>query len=148
MEKNKELLIAKAENFYNGEPYYGDPIMKILEGLDSAKALHRAGSNAHNIAELLAHIIGWEEYSIKQFKGIKEFQMGQDLSFDWRRIDKNENKLWGSLLRKLEMVHKELIGLLNDEKYDVEKKQELLDNMMQHDIYHFGQIAILKKIIG
>lgn len=148
MKAEKELLIAKAENFYNGEPYYGDPILKILDEIDSSKALQRVGSHAHTVAELFAHIIGWEEYSIKQFKGVKDFQMDQDISFDWRRIDKDEKKIWGSMLSKLESVHKELIGLLNDEQYGVDKKHELLDNMMQHDIYHFGQIAILKKIIG
>lgn len=148
MKEKIELLIAKAENFYDGEPYYGNPILKILKGLDSAKALHRVGNKAHTVAELLAHIIGWEEYSIQQFKGMKDFQMDQELSFDWRRIDKNEKKLWESLLNKLKDVHKELVELLKDENYDIEKKQELLDNMMQHDIYHFGQIAILKKIIG
>lgn len=148
MKGNTSVLVEKVQNFYNGEPYYGDPILKILNGINSEKALTRVGENAHNIAELLAHIIGWEEYVIEQFKGDKEFQMEQSFSFDWSRIDKNEKTLWASLTAKLDAVHRELISVLKDGKYDFEKKATMVNNTMEHDIYHFGQIAILKKIIG
>lgn len=148
MKEQIKVLVEKVENFYNGEPYYGDPILKILGGINSAKSLKKVSENAHNIAELLAHIIGWEEYLIKQFKGDKEFQMEQNLSFDWRRIDKNEKSLWTSLTTKLEENHKELVSVLSDDKYDIEKKKTMVSNMMEHDLYHLGQIAILKKIIG
>ncbi|MEW6196909.1 MAG: DinB family protein [Bacteroidota bacterium] len=148
MKGNTAALVEKVQNFYNGEPYYGDPILKVLNGINSEKSLTRVGKNAHNIAELLAHIIGWEEYVIKQFKGNKEFQMEQNFSFDWSRIDKNEKSLWASLTAKLDEIHGELISILKDDKYDFGKRATMVNNMMEHDIYHLGQIAILKKIIG
>jgi uncharacterized damage-inducible protein DinB len=145
--KDKEL-VSRANNFHNGNPSYGDPAMKILEGITSESAMKRPDKNTHNAAEFLAHIVGWEDVYLKRFEGDAKATIDQNLSFDWRRIDKNEKTAWRSLLSAFERNHKQLVLFLEQEKSDPEKKEKLVNDIMEHDIYHLGQIALIKKLIS
>lgn len=144
--EHKEL-IARVNNFHNGDASYGDPAMKILEGITSESTLKRPDKSTHNIAELLAHIIGWEDVYLKRFQGDTKATIDQNLSFDWKRIDKNEKSVWRSLLSAFEKNHKQLVSLLEQEKSN-EMKEKLVNDIMEHDIYHLGQIALIKKLVG
>ncbi len=145
--KDKEHL-ARVNGFYDGDASYGDPAMKILEGITSESALKRPDKKSHNAAELLAHIIGWEEVYLKRFEGDPKATIDQDLSFDWKRIDKNEKTAWQSLLSTFGKDNKQLISLLEQEKYDPQTKEKLVNNIMEHGIYHLGQIALIKKLVS
>lgn len=140
-------LINRANNFYDGDASYGDPAVKILEGVTSESALKKADKNTHNAAELLAHIVGWEDVYLKRAKGDSKATIDQNLSFDWKRIDKNEKTTWGNLVSAFEKNHKELISILEEDKYDSQTKEKLLNDIMEHDIYHLGQIALIKKVV-
>jgi uncharacterized damage-inducible protein DinB len=144
--EHKEL-IARVNAFHNGDASYGDPAMKIFEGITSESALERPDKNTHNAAELLAHIVGWEDVYLKRFHGDAKATIDKNLSFDWKRIDKNEKTAWRSLTSAFEKNHKELVSLLEEGKYDVESKENLVNNIMEHDIYHLGQIAMMKKLV-
>ncbi len=145
--KEKELL-SRVKNFYDGDASYGDPATKILEGITSESALKRPDKNTHNAAELLAHIIGWDDVYLKRLQGDKEATIDQSLSFDWKRIDKNEKSAWRSLLSAFEKNHKSLASLLGQDKYDIRQKEDLVNSIMEHDIYHLGQIAMIKKLVS
>ena len=122
--------------------------MKILEGITSESALKRPDKDTHNSAELLAHIVGWEDVYLKRFEGDAKATIDQNLSFDWKRIDKNEKTLWKSLTSAFQKNHRQLVSFLEQEKSDRERKEKLLNDIMEHDIYHLGQIALIKKLIG
>ena len=144
---NDKELVSRANGFYNGDASYGDPAMKILEGITSESALKRPGKNTHNPAELLAHIVGWEDVYLKRFQGDAKATIDQNLSFDWKRIDKNEKTTWKSLTSAFEKNHKMLVSSLEQEKSDPQVKEKLLNDIMEHDIYHLGQIALIKKLL-
>ncbi len=148
MEMNTKELISRANNFFNGDASYGDAAMKILEGVTSDGALKNAEKNTHSAAELVAHIIGWEEVYLKRAKGDPTATIDQELSFDWKRIDKNEKTAWRSLVTGFETNHKELISILEEDRYDMQVKETLLNSIMEHDIYHLAQIAFIKKMVS
>ncbi|HUI28892.1 MAG TPA: DinB family protein [Candidatus Acidoferrales bacterium] len=145
--KEKEL-VSRANNFFSGDASYGDPAIKILEGITSDSAIRRPDKNSHNAAELLAHIVGWEDVYLKRFQGDPKATIDQNLSFDWKRIDKNEKSAWKSLVSAFEKNHRQLVSCLEQEKSDMAAKEKLLNNIMEHDIYHLGQIALIKKLAG
>ncbi len=145
---NTKDLIKRADDFYNGDASYGDPAMKILEGIDSESSLKKAGKDVHTIAELLAHIIGWEDVYLKRFQGDAKATIDQNLSFDWKRIDKDEKSFWRSLMSAFEKNHAQLVSLLENENADTGPKEKLVNDIMEHDIYHLGQIALIKKIVA
>ena len=144
--KEKEFL-SRVNNFYDGEASYGDPAIKILQGITSESAHSRPSKNAHSPAELLAHIVGWDDVYLKRIQGDKEATIDQEFSFDWRRIDKNEKSAWRSLTSAFEKNRDRLNSILQDMKYDVEAKENLVNNIMEHNIYHLGQISMIKKML-
>jgi uncharacterized damage-inducible protein DinB len=145
---NSKELVSRADDFYNGDASYGDPAVKILEGISAESALKRPHKDAHNAAELLAHIVGWEDVYLKRFQGDPKATIDQSLSFDWKRIDKDEKTAWKSIVSVFEKNHGQLVSLLEDGNSDVYPKEKLVNDIMEHDIYHLGQIALIKKIIG
>jgi len=138
--------LSRVKNFHNGDASFGDPAMKILEGISPESALKRPRKSAHNEAELLAHIVGWEEVYLKRFQGDSKATIDQNLSFDWKRIDKNEKSAWLSLTSAFEKNHNQLVSLLENGKSDIYTKEKLVNDIMEHDIYHLGQIALIRKL--
>ena len=145
--KDNELL-SRVKGFYDGDASYGDPAMKILEGINSESAFKKPDTKTHNSAELLAHIVGWEDVYLKRFQGNAKATIDQNLSFDWKRIDRNEETAWTSLMAAFERNHTTLVSLLEKREADAELKEKLVNDIMEHDIYHLGQIALIKKLLS
>jgi uncharacterized damage-inducible protein DinB len=156
MRDKVKLLTEKIEKVYNGNPWYGNSIKSVLNDIDPKIAFTKAARNVHTIAELVVHIIAWREFVISKIKSDNDFKITQKLSFDWKRIDRNEKTAWKSLLNALEKNQHEILTTLKKldddflklpvsrRRYNVEF---LIEGGIQHDIYHLGQISLLKKMI-
>lgn len=156
MRDKVELLVGKIQKVYVGNPWYGNSIKSILKDIDPKTAFTKVARNVHTIAELVAHIIAWREFVISKIEGDNDFKITQKLSFDWKRIDKDEKIAWRSLLNALEKNQSEFLTTLKKldddflklpvsrRRYNIEF---LIEGSIQHDIYHLGQISLLKKMI-
>ena len=156
MRDKVELLKEKIEKVYRGNPWYGNSIKSVLKDIDPKTAFTKAARNVHTIAELVAHIIAWREFVISKIKGDNNFKITQQLSFDWKKIDGNEKTAWKNLLKTLEKNQREFLTILkklddNFLKSPVSRRRYniefLIEGGIQHDIYHLGQISLLKKMI-
>ncbi len=155
MKKGVNLFINKYNKVYKGSPWYGDSLMSILNKVDPGKVFVKpSGKKTNSIAEITAHIIGWREFLLSRISEKHKFKLTQKDTFNWKRIDKNEKTAWKNLLRKMDVVQNEIIKILNnsdDEILNLKvrdrkfKIKYLLDGVIQHDIYHIGQIAALNK---
>lgn len=146
----------KLKKVYGGNPWYGDSVKSVLKNIDPRTAFTKASGNTHTIAELVSHIIGWREFALARLKGDKNFRMIQKTSFDWRKKEKDEETAWKTLLSALEKNQKEILAILkrsdddllslpvHRRKYNMEF---LIEGFIQHDLYHLGQISLLKKMI-
>jgi uncharacterized damage-inducible protein DinB len=150
-------LIREMKSIYSGSPWHGDCIKKILTNIAFETAFNRPVANAHSIAELLSHIIAWRELHNKRLHGNDLFSVKQQESFDWRKTDPIPEKAWPKLLHALDMNQQQMITALeqaDDHLLDqkVVKRnytfRKLIRGIIQHDIYHTGQIALLKKSQG
>lgn len=155
--RNKVIsLKEKMDKVYREDPWYGDSFKSVLKKIDSKTAFIRVGRNTHTIAELVAHIIGWREFVLARLRGDRKFRMIQNISFNWRRIDENEETAWKNLLDALDRNQKDVITTLNKSDDDIlsmpvyRKKYNmefLIEGQIQHDLYHLGQISLLSKML-
>ena len=155
MKKRVNLFINKYDKVYKGSPWYGNSLMSILNKVDPGKVFVKpSGKKTNSIAEITAHIIGWREFLLSRLSEKHEFKLTQKDTFNWKRIDKNEKTAWKNLLREMDVVQNEIIKILNNSDDDILnlkvrdrkfKIKYLLDGVIQHDIYHIGQIAALNK---
>jgi uncharacterized damage-inducible protein DinB len=74
---------------------------------------------------------------------------------DWRQLDHSNTTLWKQGLIRLQETQNEIINLLENQEESLLEKvvderkynfRKLLHGLIQHDIYHLGQIAYIKKI--
>ncbi len=157
MGKEIKLIIRKYNKVYKGSPWYGDSLKSILNKVDPGKVFVKpSGRKTNSIAEITAHIIGWREFLLSRISEKHEFKLTQKDTFNWKRIDKNEKTAWKSLLKKLEENQDEILKVLNNSEDELllmkvpQRKfrvKYLLEGVIQHDIYHIGQIAALNKTL-
>jgi uncharacterized damage-inducible protein DinB len=141
-----ERIGKQLERTYSGDAWHGPSLRSVLNGIDDAEAKARPVSGAHSIAELAGHILAWREETLRRLEG-----NGGDVPVagDWPRPLE-----WSELLERLDRSHDALtkaVAALPEEVLDekVKGRREshyvLLQGMIHHDLYHTGQIAILKK---
>jgi uncharacterized damage-inducible protein DinB len=155
MNKEMQSIIRNMENVMNGQPWYGDAVMVMLKKIHPA-VVYINPKNSHAAIEIVYHMIAWMHYTVDAVTGkVTEGEIGE-IPANWRGINPKLHT-WNSALEELEQTHKELIALLQT-KDDTLLSQKLpnrefnfrftLNGLMQHNIYHLGQIAFLKNLLG
>jgi uncharacterized damage-inducible protein DinB len=140
--------------FY-GEAWHGDSLFEILDGVTAARAAARPIANAHSIWELVLHIAAWDGAVLRRFDGTA-VELSDEENFP--RVTDQSDAAWRAALARVRRVHEELIAAvaeLPDSRLDemVLGKEGahytfyfMLQGVVQHELYHAGQIALLKKL--
>ena len=155
---NKELqsIIRNLENVNSGQPWFGRPVYELLEEIDGRIVYAKPNKHSHSLIELLYHMITWAEFTWRRIEGDKEQDMKAFEKMDWRKIDPAVHT-WKKGLAQFKSIHKKIIQLLKkkDDAFLKEKVDYrgynfrfLLNGLIQHNIYHIGQIAHMKKLLG
>jgi len=142
---------------FEGEAWYGDSMRTILEGIKCEQALSRPIPSAHSIWELVRHLEAWCQFSSGAVQGIPIPgwpQMPQEQDFP--PIVKNDDQAWKQDRTSLFTSHLALAETI--EKFSDSRLEEivpgrpykfyrLFQSVIQHAVYHGGQIALLKKTL-
>ncbi len=140
--------------FY-GDAWHGDSLFEILEGVTAAQASARPVKNAHSIWELVLHIAAWDGAVRRRMTGVA-VELSGDANFP--PVTDTSDAAWRRALEEVRRVHDELIGAVStfpEGRLDepVPGKQGahytfyyMLHGLAQHELYHAGQIALLKKM--
>lgn len=155
--KNNTNVVRYAsqfQNIYNGKPWYGDSIMKILDGVDEEAAFRKVVPGAHTIAQVLWHMIYWRQLLIRKLQGDKDYKASMQSEDNWRSLEQLRQMGWPGLLDTFAYEHALLLDLLSketDELLEQEFRKDatfeaVIEGVIQHDLYHLGQIAILKNL--
>jgi uncharacterized damage-inducible protein DinB len=146
-----ERIADQLRRAYEGEAWVGPCLRGLLEGISARQAIHRPIGQAHTIWELALHIAAWESIVRRRLGGEAVEPTPEQ---DWPPVRDSSDTAWQQALAALERGHLALrqeVAALNDdqlrqkvagEKYSV---YFMLHGLVQHDFYHAGQIALLKK---
>jgi uncharacterized damage-inducible protein DinB len=154
---NKELhsIIRNMDNVMYVRPWYGDAVMPMLKKIHPA-VVYINPKNSHAAIEILYHMIAWMHFAVDAVNGKDVKGEVGEIPQNWRGIDPKVHT-WNAALEELDQTHKQLIALLQtkDDSFLKEKLPSrdynyrfLLNGLMQHNIYHLGQIAYLKNLLG
>jgi hypothetical protein len=111
MRKEIDYLIATLHSVINGEPWYGQSAMKILQGIDPAAVYKKPNENSHSLIELLYHMNTWAEFALKRLEKDEEKNMAAFEKLDWREIDTTEHT-WEKAVAQFKVTHDLIIELL------------------------------------
>ncbi len=139
---------------YNGKPWYGDSIYHVLAIVTPANAFWQPVDGSHTIAQLTSHIIYWRQPLIKRLDGHFDNKPSAKSEDNWKTNEQLKKVGWKSLKKLLDESQTLLVSLLAQQKDSILKTkysdtitfQELINGIIQHDLYHTGQIAHLKSL--
>jgi uncharacterized damage-inducible protein DinB len=152
-------IADQLEREHSGEPWHGSPLLSILEGIDHGRAAARPLPAAHSIWELVLHLTSWKNEVRHRLAGSPA---GEPREGDWPAVSDVSSNAWSDAREKLEIAHRLLLSAVrdlpeqnlpvptNDHRGEgiAATHYELLMGVLQHDVYHAGQIALLKKAAG
>jgi len=151
-------IIDQIEREHDGDPWHGSPLSAILKGTTAQSASRRPIPGAHTIWELVLHMTGWKNEVSRRLFGAPA---GMPEGGDWPEVGEPTEARWRSALDRLETAHRNLMtgirSLPEDKLFQPTNDPRdrplgagvsyyvLLHGIVQHDVYHAGQIALLKK---
>lgn len=156
MKTNLSYYIAQLKHIYSGSPWYGDSLRHKLETVKPEEVFEVPAPGAHSLAQLVAHILVWRRLLVERIKGNSDFQIQVNSARDWPPTAMLETKGWRTLLAEMDANQAELIGLLESESDELLSRplpdgkhalRLLLDGIIQHDVYHTGQIGLTLTLL-
>ena len=146
----EEQLVRALE----GEAWHGPSVLEALEGVSAEQAAAHPIAGAHSILELVLHLCGTYGLVLRRLGGD-----GRPLteSEDWPAVPEPSDENWRDAVRALRRLNEELrraVKSFPEERLDQPLVPEVsytaytqFIGLTQHDLYHAGQIALLKKAL-
>ena len=134
-----------------GEAFHGPGVLEVLEGVDAATASRRPIPAAHTIWEIVRHIEVWDRVVLRRIQGEILDPTPEE---DWPPVRDSGEDAWKRDVAAMVATHEELnraIRGLTPEALETRIAEErpplfrLVYGAAHHELYHTGQIAILRK---
>jgi uncharacterized damage-inducible protein DinB len=137
---------------FDGDAWHGPAVLELLSRMDAATAAAHPIPNAHSIWELVLHTAAWDGAVNRRIVGGKAVKLNAAQNFP--PVKDKSAAAWQKALEHLKKSHDELlttVSTMSDERLSEQvpgKKYDIyfmLHGVVQHELYHAGQIAVLKK---
>jgi uncharacterized damage-inducible protein DinB len=151
-------LIDELEREHQGDPWHGSPLRDLLRGVTCEVAAARPLRNVHSVWEIVLHVTAWKNEVRRRLSGAPA---GTPQEGDWPDVPSPTAEAWQAALDDLEKAHRSLVDAIRqlpeDRLYEATNDPRdretgagvthyvLLHGIVQHDVYHAGQIAIVRK---
>ena len=151
-----ERILDQLKRAFEGEAWHGPSVREALTGVSAEQAHARPLANAHNIWELVQHIAVWEDVGRRRLAGDRA-QIAISSPEDWPPPDDTSEAAWEQARAALDRGHQALVAAIAgvpESRFDEPVFEGMstvyvtLHGVIQHDIYHAGQIAMLKKALS
>jgi len=150
-----DVLLQTYDQAYNKPAWHGTNLRGSIRGLSLKELLWRPRSKRHNIWEIAIHCAYWKYAVWRRITGAPK-GMFPRIPSDWPKIPaKPDLKQWKADLVLLEKWHKALrieIAKFPPSKLDNKPKSSRVSyiktiyGVSSHDLYHAGQIQLLKRL--
>ena len=154
-------LVDQIERAHDGDPWHGSPVTRILAGVTHEQAARRPPGDSHSIWQLVLHMTAWRNEAARRAGGEPA---GEPQAGDWPDVGDPTAARWRAALAGLDAAHANLLtvvrGMTDDRLLEPTRDPrnrplgtgvshyELLHGIVQHDAYHAGQIALVRKVLG
>ena len=151
-----ERILDQLKRAYEGNAWHGPSVLETLAGITAAQAHARPLANAHSIWELVQHIAVWEDVGRRRLSGDRA-PIAISSPEDWPPPEDTSEAAWERAKASLNRGHQaliEAIALTPETRLDepifegMSTVYVTLHGVIQHDLYHAGQIAMLKKAVS
>ena len=136
-----------------GGAWHGPALQELLADVSAEQAASRPLPGAHSIWEIVLHVAAWQSFAARALEGAPAVS-DPAAEENWPPVKDTSEAAWREALKHLGDGNKHLreaVRNLGDEDLDeVVAGREysvyfMLHGVIQHTLYHAGQIALLKK---
>jgi len=147
-------LADQIRRAFEGQAWHGDSMLKILSGVNAKKAAAHPIKGAHSIWELVLHVEAWDGAVLKRAGGMA-VRLSAKKNFP--PVTDTSEAAWKKAVEAMKKTHDELVQVVAafpDSRLPEQvpgKKEKYYDffymfsGIVQHELYHAGQMALLKK---
>jgi uncharacterized damage-inducible protein DinB len=144
-------ILDQMQRAWDGDAWHGPPLRKLLENVSAKTAHSHPIAGAHSIAEIVMHLAYWKDAGRRRLAGEKVLPSEKE---QWPPPPGADEGAWKKTLALLDTRHQDFIDAVASQSdeclampvagkdYD---QYVLLHGLIQHDLYHAGQIALLKR---
>lgn len=134
--------------------WHGQALMDLLADVTAESAAARPVAGAHSIWELVLHMSAWTEIARERLAGSAKGEPTPEE--DWPPVTDTSADAWRTAVERLKEAHRELaaetsrlddsmlVGRVPGKDHSV---LTMMHGIVEHDAYHGGQIAILKRAL-
>lgn len=152
-----QLLLALLDDAFNGKAWHGPNLRGILRGVSPRDAIRRPSNVKHSIADLSVHCAYWKYAARRRLRGDQRGSFPLKGSNWFELPTKLDMTTWKSYLKLLDIEHDQLRAAIA--AFPVSQiaqtpagskvsNQKLIYGIAAHDIYHAGQIRLIKAMLG
>jgi len=148
-------LAEQLKDAYEGEPWFGKNALTLIGDTTPEMALKQPGGQ-HSILELVWHMANWRAFTTNRLRKDSSTPVTEFEQNDWRHLDHTDASLWQQGVELYKQSHNELVEVLQQQTDDLLDQnvfdrnytyRTLLNGIVQHDVYHLGQIAYIQKLL-
>ncbi|HKR08004.1 MAG TPA: DinB family protein [Gemmatimonadaceae bacterium] len=157
-ESDFDALRDDLRQVYDGDPWHDGPITALLKGVNAKAAARRTIPKCHTIWELVLHMTVWTREVASRVRGSD----AKNPPKDWpKQPAKATDSAWRAAQDELRTAHEDLVRavdalkpadlvrMVGDQRIPSLSSGKTVGShirgLLQHDTYHQGQIALLKK---
>lgn len=148
-------LLTALDAAYNTRSWHGTNLRGSIRGLSAGQAVWRPAPARHNIWEVVVHAAYWKYTVVRRFTGAARGSFALKGSNWFERSDGSDERGWKRDVALLDEQHR----LLRDAIASLPPRQldrtprgakvsnfTLLSGIVAHDLYHAGQIQLIKRL--
>ncbi|MEO6324973.1 MAG: DinB family protein [Thermoanaerobaculia bacterium] len=142
-------LVALFEEAFERKSWHGTTLKGSLRGLSAPDASRRPGPGRHNIWEVALHAAYWKYVARRRITGDRRLSFPRTGS-NWFVCPPEgiaDDRLWREDIALLQEEHRKLRNVLTvPGARFVETQLRVMRGVIAHDLYHAGQIQLLKRL--
>ena len=148
-----ERIVDQLHRGFFGDAWHGPSVLAALKDVSAGQANARPIPGAHSVWELVLHMTAWIDI-VEQ--GVHDRKPEVTDEIDWPTVSDTSDSAWSDALRQLQGSEERLessAGKLDADRMDQivtgseSSIYRLLHGVVQHNLYHAGQIILLRKML-
>lgn len=145
-------IAKQLQRTFQGRAFHGPALEEALEGVTAKMAAARSPGGAHNIWQIVLHTMLWQDTLRRWLQGDLRRPTDEE---DWPKIVDKSEAAWQATRQRLRQSNdalRDVVMTLDESRLEeplgehMAKVYVALHGIIQHNIYHAGQISLLKKM--
>ena len=151
--RDMEIIVDQINRAFWGQSWHGPSVREVLAGVSAEDAAGHPVPGAHSIWEIVLHLTGGYKLVLRRVRGERP-QLSPDEA--WPPVVESSAEAWRETQHTLKHLNQQLqsaVRVFPTERLSQELGCEYPAYVQfcgtpQHDLYHAGQIVILKKALS